>query len=195
MGMRTDPANAFEQVQVLNPVSALCSFFDSSMSVAQTHTGGCNDFAIHGELKMTWFFQRRMLRTDGDNKRVPADYPFVGQFIGVTTLDGFSLLDGKIRSKRIYVFRPIIGNKQTVTAFCTSDFEAEHFMQFSFKERCGRDNVFNGRQSRTTCARQTNPKGGDCRAIAEVVERLHLTGIRPEVQTRDRGKIAPMCIV
>ncbi len=61
MDMRTNPADPFEQVQVLDPVALLGSFFDAAMGVSQAHIGLRNDLPIHGELEAARLFQSGML--------------------------------------------------------------------------------------------------------------------------------------
>src|SRR5690349_13838558 len=191
MRMGTDAADPFKQIQVLDPVATFGCLFNATVGITQAHPCCRHNFAVYGELEMARLFQCRMLWSDRNHKRVFADHSLLRKDRRLATSYGCSLFDGEIRTQRKDVLGPVFRDKQTIIALCAGDLEAEHLVQFALEKRRGRNNIFNGWQCQSS-ARQADSQGGDRGSETEMVKRLHLTGLRSEVESRDRREVTPM---
>ena len=66
--MRTNPTDAFDQIQVLDPGALFGSLLDAAVGVSQAHVCAGDHFPIHRKLEMAGFLEGRVLRADRDGK-------------------------------------------------------------------------------------------------------------------------------
>ena len=85
MCVRTDPADPFEEIQVLDPVAAFGGFFDSAVCISEPHFGCGDNFSVHRKFKVARLLECRMLRANRDYECVSADHSLLRQFVGAAT--------------------------------------------------------------------------------------------------------------
>ena len=68
MDVRTNPADTFDQIEVLDPGALLGSLLDATVGVSKPNIGAGDHFPIHRELEMAGFLEGRVLRADRDGK-------------------------------------------------------------------------------------------------------------------------------
>ena len=66
MDVRADAADTFHDVDVLHVATVLKDALKATVDVANAQGALHDAFALDGEQKREWLFERRMLRADGD---------------------------------------------------------------------------------------------------------------------------------
>ena len=193
--VRADTAYALEEIQVLDPVAAFSRLLDAAMGISKTHPRRRHDLPVDCELEVARLLQRRMLRSNGNDKGVASDNAFVRQLVRVTARDRRGLFDGEIPAEGVHILRPVIREEQSLAGPGTCDLEAKHFMQFALEESRWRDDIFDRRDGCITAARLADTQGHDRGAITKVVERLDLTVLCAQIHTSDGREVAPMGVM
>ena len=64
MNMRADPADPFQQVQVLGPIAAFHRLFNAAVGIAQANAGTDDRLGLQAKFEVARLFQSRVLRPD-----------------------------------------------------------------------------------------------------------------------------------
>ena len=147
MGMRANPADTFEQVQVLDPVACFGGLFNAAMDIAQPHARAGDNLAVHRKFKVTGFLECRVLRPDRDDKFItnPAGFRRFVRF------NDNGLFRFEIFSQWINTLRPIVCQEQARRVGCSDHGHTQHFAQFALEEGGHRDLIADGCNFRTIC--------------------------------------------